>query len=155
MYYLETKITVPTSLESCWNFFCSPKNLALITPEEMSFKIQHPSLDELDQMYEGMLISYTVKPILGIKMNWVTEISKIEKGKFFIDEQRIGPYKMWHHEHHFEETEDGIFMTDKLSYVIPMGILGKIAHSLFVKKQMEKIFSYRERKIKELFAKKQ
>jgi ligand-binding SRPBCC domain-containing protein len=149
MYYLEKKIVVPASLDVCWEFFSSPKNLAKITPDHMGFEITSPN--SIDQMYEGMLISYNVRPLLGIKMKWVSEITKIDKGKLFIDEQRVGPYGMWHHEHHFEEVENGVLMTDKIFYSLPLGFLGNIAHGLFVKKQLEGIFNYREEKVKELF----
>ena len=104
-------------------------------------------------MREGQIISYTVQPLLGIKLEWLTEITKVKDKKFFIDEQRIGPYTLWHHEHYFEETDSGVMMTDQLFYCLPFGPLGKIAHSLFIKKQLEGIFNYREKKITELFGK--
>lgn len=151
MYYLEKKLLVPTSMEECWKFFSSPKNLAVITPDYMNFKITSPN--NIDQMREGQIISYTVQPLLGIKMEWVTEITKVKNKEFFIDEQRIGPYKLWHHEHYFEETENGVMMTDQLFYCIPFGILGKLAHGLFIRKQLEGIFNYREKKVSELFRK--
>lgn len=149
MYYLEKEIVVPASLKECWDFFSSPKNLSKITPKEMGFEITSPN--NIDQMYEGMLISYTVKPLLGIKMKWVSEITKIDEGKLFIDEQRVGPYKMWHHEHHFKETEQGVLMTDQIFYSLPLGILGQIGHTMFVKKQLEGIFNYREEMVKKMF----
>jgi len=149
MFYLEKKILVPISLEECWNFFSSPRNLSVITPDYLGFEIISPN--NIDHMYEGLMINYTVKPLLGLKMEWVTEITKVNDKKFFIDEQRIGPYKLWHHEHHFEETKDGVLMTDMVFYCLPLGILGKIAHKLFVAKQLEGIFDYREKKIREVF----
>lgn len=151
MHYLEQKILVPASIKTCWDFFSSPKNLSVITPDKLDFQITSPN--SLESMYEGMIISYTVRPLLGIKMEWVSEITKIENGKFFIDEQRIGPYKLWHHEHHFEQTEKGVLMTDKVFYSLPLGFLGKIAHSLFVKKQLTTIFKHREKAVFELFDK--
>ena len=151
MYYLEKQILVPTKLEDCWEFFSSPKNLAVITPDYMNFKITSPN--NIDKMREGQIISYTVQPLFGIPMEWVTEITKVKDKEFFIDEQRVGPYKLWHHEHYFEETEKGVLMTDQLFYCIPFGPLGKFAHSLFIKKQLEGIFNYREKKITEIFGK--
>ena len=121
----------------------------MITPDYLGFEIISPN--NIDHMYEGLMINYTVKPLLGLKMEWVTEITKVNDKKFFIDEQRIGPYKLWHHEHHFEETKDGVLMTDMVFYCLPLGILGKIAHKLFVAKQLEGIFDYREKKIREVF----
>lgn len=115
----------------------------------MEFKITSES--NIDRMYDGMMITYTVKPLLGVKIKWASEITKIKKGEYFIDEQRVGPYNIWHHEHHFEEVDGGVKMIDKIYYSLPLGVLGKIAHYLFVRKQLEGIFNYREKKIVELF----
>ncbi len=105
------------------------------------------------KMYPGQIISYRVKPLLGIPMTWVTEITHVEDKKFFVDEQRIGPYKMWHHEHHFKETEQGIEMTDIVSYQLPLGFLGRLAHQVFVKYQLEKIFQFRSTVMDQFFEK--
>jgi len=102
-------------------------------------------------MYPGLIISYTVKPLLGIKMIWVTEITHVEDMKYFVDEQRIGPYSMWHHEHFIEPSGDGVLMTDIVSYSPPFGFLGALANRIFIGKQLESIFRYRENKLKELF----
>jgi len=149
MYYLEKEIIVPASLEKCWDFFSSPANLSKITPKEMDFVIT--SETEVGKMYPGMFITYTVKPIFGIKLQWVTEITFVDKGKYFIDEQRVGPYKIWHHEHHFEEVENGTLMTDKIYYAPPFGILGRIAQPILVKPQLKKIFDFREKMVKKVF----
>ena len=144
--YFEQKIN--TDINKLWNFISSPKNLSKITPDYMDFKI----LSEIpNEMYEGLIISYTVRPILGIKLNWVTEITHIKNNNYFIDEQRQGPYKMWHHEHILEETNDGIIMRDKLSYIPPFGIFGQILNILFIKKQINKIFEYRTKILDEIF----
>ena len=102
-------------------------------------------------MYEGLMIEYSVKPLLGIPMTWITEIKTVKDNLFFVDEQRKGPYKIWHHEHHFKEVEGGIEMTDIVSYELPLGILGKFAHVLFVKKQLEGIFNFRIKMVDEIF----
>ena len=149
MYYLEKKIIVPASVNECWDFFSSPSNLSKITPKEMDFVIT--SNTEVGKMYPGMFITYTVRPLFGIKMKWVTEITFVEQGKYFIDEQRVGPYKIWHHEHHFEEVEQGTLMTDKIYYLPPFGIFGKLAQPMIVKPQLKKIFDHREKMVKELF----
>ena len=94
-------------------------------------------------MYEGLMIEYTVKPLLGIPMNWVTEIKTVKDLELFVDEQRVGPYKIWHHEHHFKEVEGGVEMTDIVSYMLPMGILGRMMHPIIVKKKLEEIFDFR------------
>ena len=144
--YFEQKIN--TDINKLWNFISSPKNLSKITPDYMDFKI----LSEIpNEMYEGLIISYTVRPILGLKLNWVTEITHIKNNKYFIDEQRHGPYKMWHHEHILEETSDGIIMRDKLSYIPPFGIFGQILNKLFIKRQINRIFEYRTKILDEIF----
>lgn len=148
IYTLTVTQRLPISLQEAWDFFSSPKNLEKITPSHMGFKI---TSGEPGKMYTGQIISYVVAPLPGIKTNWVTEITHVEETKFFIDEQRFGPYKMWHHEHHFVEEENGILMTDKVSYKIPFGFLGHIAQSLFVKKQLKGIFDYRVRVLEQKF----
>tara|TARA_B100001287_G_scaffold273953_1_gene278361 strand:- start:1440 stop:1895 length:456 start_codon:yes stop_codon:yes gene_type:complete len=144
--FYEQKIN--TDIDKLWKFISSPKNLSKITPRYMDFKI----LTEIpNEMYEGLIISYTVKPILGIKMNWVTEITHIKDKKYFVDEQRKGPYKMWHHEHILLETDNGIIMKDIISYIPPFGILGKILNKLFIKRQVSEIFNYRTEVLKKIF----
>jgi ligand-binding SRPBCC domain-containing protein len=148
MYQLIRKQFVPTDLETCWNFFSSPKNLKTITPDYMGFDIL---VDIPEKMYEGLMIEYKVRPVLGIPMNWITEIKYVHDHKFFVDEQRKGPYKIWHHEHHFESVDGGVMMTDIVSYELPFGFLGKIAHPLFVRKKLEEIFDYRYKKVEEMW----
>lgn len=137
------------SLDEAWNFFSSPVNLKTITPDYMGFEITSDLGD--GKMYTGQMISYIVKPVLGIPMRWVTEIKHVEDRKYFVDEQRSGPYKIWHHEHHFETNADGVLMTDRVTYGLPLGILGRIANTLFVEKQLDQIFNYRTQKVEELF----
>lgn len=149
MKHLTFEQFLPISLEEAWTFFSSPKNLNLITPPELEFRI----LDDLpDQMYQGMMIRYKIKPMLNILLDWVTEITMIKDHQFFIDEQRIGPYKVWHHEHHFKAVDGGVLMTDKLYYDIGMGPLGYLAGKLWVDRQVQGIFKFREVKLKELFS---
>ncbi len=149
MYQLKRKQFVKTDLSSCWDFFSSPQNLKKITPPYMGFNIKY----ELpEKMYEGLMIEYTVKPLLGIPMSWVTEIKTVKDKQFFVDEQRKGPYKMWHHEHHFKEVEGGVEMTDIVSYEIPLGILGRLAHLLFVRKKLVEIFDFRIKMVDEIFS---
>ena len=104
-----------------------------------------------EKMYEGLMIAYTVRPLLGIPMSWVTEIKTVKENVFFVDEQRQGPYTIWHHEHHFKVVEGGVEMTDIVSYVLPLGFLGKMAHPILVRKKLEEIFAYRFQKVDELF----
>lgn len=150
MYQLKRTQFVKTDLQTCWDFFSSPKNLKVITPDYMGFDVL---VDVPEKMYEGLMIEYIVKPLLGIPMKWVTEIKYVHDKEFFVDEQRKGPYKIWHHEHHFKEVEGGVEMTDIVSYEIPFGVLGKIAHPILVKRKLEEIFDYRFRKVEEIFGK--
>jgi len=149
MYQLKRTQLVKTDLETCWDFFSSPNNLQKITPAYMGFKVLtiQPA-----KAYEGLIIAYTVSPVLRIPLGWITEITHIEDRRFFVDEQRKGPYRIWHHEHHFEEVEGGVLMTDIVTYVMPFGFLGKFAHWLFVKKQLNGIFEFRNKVVEELFA---
>lgn len=148
MKYLLFEQVLPLGIEEAWSFFSSPQNLNKITPEDLEFKI----IGELPPaMYEGMLIRYRIRPLLNIPVEWVTEITKIQDRAYFIDEQRKGPYRMWHHEHHFREVKEGVLMTDKLYYDIGFGFLGHLAGKVWVDAQVQKIFSFREEKLKELF----
>lgn len=139
---------IPADIDVCWDFFSNPNNLQKITPEYMRFQVltEVPNL-----MYPGLMIAYKVRPVLGIPLNWLTEITHVEHHRFFVDEQRIGPYKIWHHEHHFVPVDGGVEMTDIVTYHLPFGILGKLAHALFVRKQLEGIFTHRFKAVEELF----
>jgi ligand-binding SRPBCC domain-containing protein len=140
IYTLEVKQFVKTSLSEAWDFFSSPANLQKITPPQMGFVI---TSGKPAKMYMGQIITYKVSPLAGIKMNWVTEITHVQEMRFFVDEQRFGPYRMWHHEHHFEVQGEGVLMTDRVSYKLPLGFFGRMAHGLFVKTQLKQIFEYR------------
>lgn len=148
MYQIKRTQFVKTDLATCWDFFSSPNNLQVITPDYMGFKVL---TTVPEKMYEGLMIAYKVSPVMKIPLNWVTEIKYVHDAQFFVDEQRTGPYKMWHHEHHFKAVEGGVEMTDIVSYELPLGFLGRFAHWLFVRKQLEGIFEYRFKKVEELF----
>ncbi|MEM7548771.1 MAG: SRPBCC family protein [Bacteroidota bacterium] len=141
VYKLKRTQKLNISIKEAWEFFSSPLNLKEITPEFMQFNV----LTDLEgvRMYEGMIIEYTVRPKLNIPIHWVTEIKSVSEPYFFIDEQRFGPYRFWHHEHHFQEVDDGVIMDDIVHYAIPYGFLGRIAGSLFVEKDVNDIFDYR------------
>ena len=133
------KQNLPISLDQAWDFFSSPLNLAKITPDDMEF-IVTSSLQPDTKMYPGMIITYKVSPLFGIKLNWMTEITQVEEGKYFIDEQRFGPFKFWHHQHHFKAIAGGVEMTDILTYGLPMGILGDVAHTIMVGNKVKEIY---------------
>ena len=142
MYTLMVKQQLSIEMSEAWEFFSNPINLERITPSHMGFRVTSGTPAE---MYPGQIISYSVRPIPWVKTNWVTEITHVSEGKFFVDEQRFGPYCMWHHEHHFEALDDGVLMTDKVSYKLPLGFFGHLAQIFFVKKQLRKIFEFRQK----------
>ena len=109
--------------------------------------------DFLQKMYTGQIITYTVKPLLGIPLFWMTEIKHVEEGKFFVDEQRVGPYAIWHHQHHFKAVPGGVEMTDLVHYQIPLGLLGDFANWVFVRRQLNEIFDFRRKRLEDLFGK--
>ncbi len=148
MYQLKRTQFIHADLQTCWDYFSSPANLRVITPNYVDFKV-HTIVPE--NLYEGLIIRYTIRPILGIPLNWISEIKTIREGEYFVDEQRRGPYGMWHHEHHFKEVEGGVEMTDLIAYCMPFGFIGRFFHWLFIRKQLESIFDYRFRKVEELF----
>ncbi|MEO9482970.1 MAG: SRPBCC family protein [Ekhidna sp.] len=148
IYTLTVMQQLPIGLSEAWDFFSSPENLAKITPEHMGFRI---TSEASAKMCAGQIITYKLSPVPGVKTNWVTEITHVDDGKFFVDEQRFGPYSMWHHEHHFVENEKGVLMTDKVSYKIPFGFLGHLAQFMFVEKQLKGIFEYRVEALKRMF----
>lgn len=148
MHTLIRKQILSISLEKAWSFFATPANLNEVTPKELDFKI----LSDLpDKMYEGLIIQYDIKPMLNIPVRWVTEITHISEFKYFVDEQRKGPYKTWHHEHHFEEVEGGVLMTDILHYDIGKSVFGWIAGKLFVHQKVGEIFDYRYKALEAYF----
>lgn len=148
IYRLHEKQRLPISKKTAWDFLSNPKNLKEITPDYMSFDM----LSEEDRpMYAGQLIQYIVTPIAGIKTKWVTEITHVKEGEYFVDEQRFGPYALWHHKHFINEIEGGVEMEDIIDYKLPLGFLGQMAHPILVKPKLKEIFNYRKTKLTELF----
>ena len=150
VYTLHKKQNLPISVEEAWKFLSNPANLKTITPSYMSFDI----ISGADRpMYPGQIIQYIVTPVLGIKTKWVTEITHVMDKKYFVDEQRFGPYSLWHHKHFIKEIEGGVEMEDIIDYKIPLGWLGQLVHPILVKPKLEEIFKYRTIKLEELFGK--
>ena len=147
-YSLKTVQQIPISMDKAWNFFSDPRNLKDITPANIGFNII--SKYHGDKMYAGQIIEYTVSPVLGIPLYWMTEITHVKDKQYFIDEQRFGPYSLWHHQHHFKEIPSGVEMTDIVHYRLPLWFLGDIANWLLVKRQLKTIFDYRFKKVEEL-----
>ncbi|WP_074406554.1 SRPBCC family protein [Aquimarina megaterium] len=148
IYTLKAKQHLPISIEKAWGFLSDPKNLKIITPEYMKFQV----LSGADRkMYPGQIIQYSVTPIAGIKKKWITEITHVKNKKYFVDEQRFGPYSLWHHKHFIKEIPGGIEMEDIIDYKIPFGILGQLIHPIVVKPRLKEVFQYRKKKLIELF----
>ena len=150
LHTLERKQLVQTDIPTLWAFMSSPMNLARITPSRMGFEILS-NKEDLKNMYPGQLIEYYVKPVLGIKMHWVTEITHVKEHEFFVDEQRFGPYAFWHHKHYLKMQNNGVEMTDIVHYKLPLGSIGRLVNTIFVKKKITEIFDYRYKKLEELF----
>lgn len=148
-YVLERQQFLPIPLEEAWKFFSTPRNLAVITPPEMGFVIRQP-FDNKDA-YAGQRITYTVKPVLGIPLTWVTLIEDVEAPYKFVDTQLKGPYKRWWHQHTFEAVDGGVLMRDRVEYELPLGPLGDIAHGIFVKRKLKGIFDFRTTTLERMF----
>ncbi|MDT0678236.1 SRPBCC family protein [Autumnicola musiva] len=150
IYTLSSKQKIPVSVEKAWNFLSDPKNLKTITPDYMSFDI----ISGADRpIFEGQIIQYIVTPVAGLKTKWVTEITHVRPKEYFVDEQRFGPYALWHHKHFLKEIDGGVEMEDVVDYKLPMGIFGRMAHPFLVKPKLKEIFDYRQKKLVELFGK--
>lgn len=150
MHKVEREILLPIELDKAWQFFAKPKNLAAITPPEMRMELVENR--ELT-MYEGMILRFKVSPLLGIKLNWFSEITRIEPRHYFIDSMIDGPFAKWHHQHFFEEVSDGTLARDIIHYKLPFGPLGKLANPLLVKKNVDQLFEFRTQKLNEIFKK--
>lgn len=148
-YVLERHTVLKTTIGKAWEFFSSPSNLSTITPPGMKFTIVTPNLP--GKVYSGLKIQYRVSPLLGIGMNWTSIIKEVREPYFFADDQEKGPYAMWYHEHSFEEEGDKVIMKDKVTYAIPYGFVGRLAHFFVVQKKLNSIFDFRETEIKKVF----
>ncbi len=148
IYNLQSKQKLPISVNKAWDFLSSPINLKKITPEYMGFNI----ISGADRkIYPGQIIQYIVTPLFGIKTKWVTEITHVQQNKYFVDEQRFGPYALWHHKHFIKPIEGGIEMEDIVDYKIPFGLIGQLAHPILIKPKLKEIFDYRHDKLIEIF----
>ena len=148
LYQLQSRQKLPITMEKAWEFFSDPANLKVITPAHMGFEI----VSGADRkMYPGQIIQYIVRPFPWIPVKWVTEITHVSEGSYFVDEQRFGPYSLWHHKHFFRPVDGGVEMEDIVDYKLPLGILGRIMHSLVVRNQLKNIFAFRKDKLIELF----
>ncbi len=148
LHRFETEQTLPIDRDEAWAFFSDPRNLAVITPPDMGFEITSPMPD---RAYAGLIITYKVRPLFRIPVQWVTEITHVDEGRYFVDEQRLGPYRVWHHEHHFTEVPGGIHMRDIVYYSVPFGPIGDLIEKLVVGRRVEAIFDFRRRVLDQRF----
>jgi len=148
IYTKTSKQNLPITVAEAWNFLSNPRNLKTITPEYMGFIIESGA----DRpMFPGQIIQYIVTPVMGIKTKWVTEITHVVHEHYFVDEQRFGPYALWHHKHFIKEIPGGVEMEDVIDYKVPLGILGQLVHPFIVKPKLDEIFEYRRKKLIALF----
>ena len=150
-YQFEQTQKIPASVDTVWDFISSPNNLKEITPSYLGFLVTSKSAE--NKMYPGMIITYKVSPLFGIKLSWMTEITQVKDKDYFVDEQRVGPYKLWHHQHKIVAIEGGVLMTDIVTYQPPFGFLGAIANTLIIKNKLKKIFDFRTVAVEKRFGK--
>ncbi len=150
-YQLEQTQKIPASIDAVWDFISSPMNLKEITPDYLGFEVT--SKNNENKMYPGMIITYKVSPLLGIKLSWMTEITHVKAKEYFVDEQRVGPYSLWHHQHKLTPIEGGVLMTDIVTYQPPFGFIGAIANTLIIKSKLKEIFDYRTVAVEKRFGK--
>jgi ligand-binding SRPBCC domain-containing protein len=150
VFRLHAKQKLPVTIEKAWNFLSAPKNLKVITPDYMGFKIISGAEKE---MFAGQIIQYLVTPLPILKTNWVTEITHVVKNEYFVDEQRFGPYKLWHHKHFIKEIPGGVEMEDIIDYKIPFGKLGRMMNPILIQPKFTEIFNYRKEKLENLYGK--
>ena len=148
VFNLTVKQELPISIEDSWKFLSDPKNLGIITPDSMQFKIISGD-DRL--MFPGQIIQYKIRMAFGVYLNWVTEITHVEPGSYFVDEQRFGPYLFWHHKHFLTATPNGVLMEDNIDYKVPGWILSKWIHKAVVKPKLKKLFMYRAKVLDAMF----
>lgn len=152
IYTIQRKQFLPITLHEAWDFFSSPQNLSKITPAKMNFRILHVSGGT--KVYAGQIIRYRVQILPFYSTGWVTEITHVQEPNYFVDEQRFGPYALWHHQHHFREVEDGVEMRDEVAYAIRFGWLGRLANCIFVGREVNAIFNHRVITLEKYFSKK-
>lgn len=148
IYQISRKQLLPVSLEDAWSFFADASNLQRLTPPEMKME---PAEKSPTEIYPGMIAVYKVRPLFRIPITWVTEITQVQSMEYFVDEQRFGPFKFWHHEHRLQQTEEGVEVTDLLYYAMPFSFVGKLIHAKMVRPKLQELFVYRQKQLKNLF----
>lgn len=147
LYLLRATQTIPVSIEDAWSFFSDPRNLAVITPPSLGLRM---TSDVPAAMTEGMIITYRVNVFPGITMSWLTQITRVDKPRAFVDMQPVGPYRYWHHLHTFAPVSGGVRADDEVHFALPFGAIGALAAPL-VKARLRQIFTYRARTLERMF----
>lgn len=145
---IHVRCLLPVAVSEAWDFFSDPRNLRRITPPALGIRI---TSDLPPRMHPGMLVTYSITPFLGVPLRWVTEITHMREPLLFVDEQRFGPYRFWHHQHHFREEDGGTLIEDLVHYALPLGPAGRILAGPFVRRQLAGIFTFRTRFLEEAF----
>lgn len=140
IYRIHRRQWLPIDLDTAWDYFWTPRNLEAMTPSFLRFRITSPLPQRI---YAGLIITYRISAVAGIPMTWVTEITHVDEPRSFVDEQRIGPFRLWHHRHGFRAVDGGIEMEDTVHYVMPWGCLGRLVHRAFISRRLERIFDFR------------
>ncbi|MGH9942436.1 MAG: SRPBCC family protein [Pyrinomonadaceae bacterium] len=148
LYSLRYQQTLPLDVAGAWDFFSSPHNLPRITPAWLDFQL---TCELPERMHAGMIISYRIRPLLGLPVNWVTEITHVNEPFFFVDEQRFGPYRFWHHQHHFRETAAGVEVEDVVHYGLKHRPFGGVLNRVLIRRRLEEIFAFRQRALARMF----
>jgi ligand-binding SRPBCC domain-containing protein len=148
IHTLRREQLIPAAVGAVWDFFATPKNLDLLTPPGLKFFTPAPPEG---RMYAGQLIAHRIRIFPGYWARWLTEIRQVREREYFVDEQRVGPYKFWYHEHHFRAAPGGTLMTDQITYQVCYGPLGWLVNELWIKRALRKIFDYRRGAIERAF----
>jgi ligand-binding SRPBCC domain-containing protein len=151
LYMMDHRQVIRASIGDVWSFYSDPHNLAKLTPPWLNLVVPE---DIRHQVYPGMIITYCLRPFLGIRSHWLTEITHVVEGQLFVDEQRFVPYRFWHHQHHFRETDEGIEVRDLIHYALPLDPVGKFVHAVLVRARLKEIFDYRANAIRTAFGQK-
>jgi ligand-binding SRPBCC domain-containing protein len=148
LHILSAQQKIPLTKAQAWEFLSNPKNLKKITPDHMGFDMVS---GDKKPVYEGSILQYAVRPLLGLKLYWVSEITNLKFQDYFIDEQRFGPYNFWKHAHFITEIPGGVLMEDVITYKLPLGFLGKMFHPILVAPKLKAIFTYRKKMLEKEF----
>lgn len=134
-------------MTEAWEFFSNPLNLSKITPPWLNLKV---TSDIPRNMYQGMIITYRIKPMAFMPTRWISEITHVKTPTYFVDEQRLGPFRFWHHQHLFKEVARDVEIQDIVHYDMPLGPIGEMVHAISVRKRVEAIFDFRKKALEQI-----